>query len=260
MDDGRAPCRSTVSKRPRGPREKSDGVSTLDQPVPQAAVPALMSGFVFSIHSVELISPFSYAVVNARNSAHPGRDRTPIWRVAFLGAQLVVIRDKGMPASAEDDLDLPLVPRLVLDQRHTKSARRLVDRLAAIALIPSLPVADALENVASDPSKTACGRRRGASIEAARTFALVTSAALHSGTISLRHRRRWPDYDRPNPFAGDRQREAMRIRASCRSGDRKPTTTLDLQPRRKILIALSAFPARLSGRRRSRALREVPST
>jgi hypothetical protein len=53
-----------------------------------------------------------------------------------------------MPASAEDDLDLPLAPRLVLDRRHTKSARRLVDRLAAIALVPSNPVADAFENVA----------------------------------------------------------------------------------------------------------------
>jgi hypothetical protein len=36
-------------------------------------------------------------------------------------------------------LDLPLTARLVLDQRHTQCARRLVDRLAAIAIVPSLP-------------------------------------------------------------------------------------------------------------------------
>ena len=71
--------------------------------------------------------------------------------VAAMAAFPAAIAGIEMSASAEDDWDLPLAPRLVVGWCDMKSARRLVDRLAAIKLVPSLPVAQTLLKASSGP-------------------------------------------------------------------------------------------------------------
>jgi hypothetical protein len=61
------------------------------------------------------------------------------------------------------------------------------------------------------------------------------------------------DWHEAHPCAGDRQRETKGQRVSFRSGEREPAMTFYLQLRRRnspppILMGLSLFPARLSGR------------